>query len=437
MTISIKDSLTLASGLTLPNRLVKAAMTEGLADSTNQASAAHVNLYRRWSEGGIGMQITGNVVVDRRNLERPGNIVIDGPQSDQARAALSAMAEAAKSGGSPVIMQISHAGRQTPKSVNERPSAPSSVKLEMPGGQFGVPREMSEKEVRETIGKFAHAAKVAHETGFDGIQIHAAHGYLISQFLSPIANRREDEWGGPLENRARFLVETIRSCRLACGSDFTIGVKLNSSDFQKGGFSHEDCLLVIDILNNEGIDFVEVSGGNYEQPKLMGIELPGAIEERVRESTRAREAYFAAYARSVKTRAAMPVMATGGFRTLAAIKGAVEDQETDLIGLARPMCANPNLPKEFLEGARQEAQRWEKTLRIGPTRWLSINSPLNLIKGINGWGQMGWFTAQLHRMGEGLEPDHKIGILKALRMALSDEKKRAKAYHAHLNDSAI
>ena len=435
MPISIKDSLTLPSGLEIPNRLVKAAMTEGLARANNQANDTHVNLYRRWSEGGVGLQITGNVQVDRRNLERPGNVAIEGPQSDEARASLAALAEASKSAGSPVIMQISHAGRQTPKSVNPRPSAPSAVKLELPGGQFGVPKAMSEKEVRETIGKFANAAKIARETGFDGVQVHAAHGYLISQFLSPISNLREDEWGGPLENRARFLVETIRSCRLACGSDFTIGVKLNSSDFQKGGFSHEDCLLVIDMLNQEGVDFIEVSGGNYEQPKLMGVEMPGAPEEKVRESTRAREAYFAAYARSVKSRAKMPVMATGGFRTLSAMNGALEDGEADLIGLARPLCASPDLPRDLLEGTCEEAPRWEKKLRLGPTRWLSINSPINLVKGINGWGQMGWFTAQLHRMGDGQEPDHKIGLIKALRTALKDEKVRSKAYHAELSQT--
>lgn len=434
MPISIKDSLTLPSGLEIPNRLVKAAMTEGLAGANNQANPSHVKLYRRWGDGGIGMQITGNVQVDRRNLERPGNVCIDGEQSAEALSALRAFAEGAKSSGSPVIMQISHAGRQTPKSVNERPSAPSAVKLEMPGGQFGMPRKMSEKEVRETIARFAAAAQTAKSSGFDGIQIHAAHGYLISQFLSPVSNKRDDEWGGPLENRARFLVETIRSCRLAVGRDFTLGVKLNSSDFQKGGFSHEECLTVVDMLNQEGIDFLEVSGGNYEQPKLMGIELPGVSEEKVRESTRAREAYFASYARSVKSKANMPIMATGGFRSLAAMNGALEDGEADLIGLARPLCANPDLPNQLLNGTLSQAHRWEKKLRLGPTRWLSINSPINLIKGLNGWGQMGWFSAQLHRMGEGLEPDQKIGILKALRRSLKDEKTRADAYHEDLKN---
>lgn len=435
MPISIKDSLTLPSGLEIPNRLVKAAMTEGLASSNNQAAGAHVNLYRRWSEGGIGLQITGNVQIDRKNLERPGNIVVDGHQSTEAIAALKDMANAAKTSGSPVIMQLSHAGRQTPKSVNERPSAPSAVKIDLPGGQFGLPKAMSEKEVREAIGKFAHAATIAREAGFDGIQIHAAHGYLISQFLSPLANLRDDEWGGPLENRARFLVEILRACRLSVGVDFTVGIKLNSSDFQQGGFSHEDCLKVIDMLNRERVDFIEVSGGNYEQPKLMGLEMPGATEEKVRESTRAREAYFASYARSVKARAAMPVMATGGFRTLGAMNGALEDGEADLIGLARPLCANPDLPKELLSGLRTEARRWEKTVRLGPTRWLSVNSPISLIKGINGWGQMGWFTSQLHRMGEGLEPNHKIGLIKALRTALKDEKVRAKAYQAAMEEA--
>ena len=433
MPVTLNSPLTLSCGLTLPNRLVKAAMTEGLADPQNRATGRHEVLYRRWSEGGAGALITGNVQIDRRNLERPGNIVIEGAQPEKALERLESLAIAAKSGGSRVFMQLSHAGRQTLKQVNTRPVAPSPVALKVPGGQFGVPRAMTDSEVQETIGRFAHAARIARDCGFDGVQVHAAHGYLISQFLSPRSNLREDQWGGTLANRARLLVDILRAVRLETGSGFAIGVKLNSSDFQKGGFSHEDCLAVIDMLNAESVDFVEVSGGNYEQPRMAGFEGPEPVfADEVRASTRAREAYFAAYARSVKLRAKMPVLATGGFRQCEMMNAALEDNDADLIGLARPLCVDPATPAKLLSGEIQQADAWETRLRLGPGRWLGPSSPSAMLKLINGVGTQGWFCMQLLRMGEGLEPDARLGVFKALRLYQANEKRAAKAYHAAL-----
>ncbi|MEO0983501.1 MAG: NADH:flavin oxidoreductase/NADH oxidase family protein [Pseudomonadota bacterium] len=432
MTVSINSPLTLPSGLELKNRLVKAAMTEGLADARNCATERHQTLYRRWAEGGLGLQLTGNVQIDRRHLERPGNVVIDGKPANEAMAKLAAWAEAGKADGCKMIMQISHAGRQTPKSVNERPRAPSPVALNMPGGVFGAPRAMTGDEVKRVIEGFGNAATVAKAAGFDGVQIHAAHGYLISQFLSPISNQRDDEWGGPLENRARLLVEAVKAAKASAGDGFAVGVKLNSSDFQKGGFSHEDCLAVVDMLGVEAIDFLEVSGGNYEQPKMAGIEgMEPVFDEPVRESTRAREAYFANYARSVKARASMPVLVTGGFRTRSAMDAALEDGEADLIGLGRPLCADTDTPRKLLEGV-SDAEAWESKLRLGPGRLLGPHSPIGLIKGLNGWGAQGWFCLQLQRMADGQDPDLKLGVFKAFRTYQASEAKAAKAYHAAL-----
>jgi len=434
MTISIKDPLTLPSGLTLPNRLVKAAMTEGLADAQNMATPKLAALYGRWAKGGIGLQLTGNVQINHRHLERPGNVVIEGEQSNARRAGLAAYAEAAKSGGGKVVMQLSHAGRQTPSSVNDTPLAPSVVELKMPGGVFATPRPMRQEDIAGVIAGFANAAKIARETGFDGVQLHAAHGYLLSQFLSPLSNQRTDDWGGSLENRARLLLESLRAVKAACGPDFSLSVKLNSTDFQKGGFSHEDCLAVIDMLNGEGLDFVEVSGGNYEQPQMAGIEgMEPVFEDGVRESTRQREAYFASYAKSVQGRAKMPLLVTGGFRTRTAMDEALVAGEADMIGLGRPLCADADVPNKLLSGEMKVAPAWEKTLRLGPTRLLGLNSPIGLIKGLNGWGQQGWFCLQLKRMGEGLEPDLKLGLFKAFRQYQSEEGAAAKAYHAGLS----
>lgn len=432
----INSALTLPSGLTLPNRLVKAAMTEGLADARNRATSKHAVLYGRWSDGGVGLQITGNVQVDRRHLERPGNIVIDGRPSNEEMAGLKAMAGAAQRGGGKIMMQLSHAGRQTPKAVNDRPAAPSPIALNMPGGVFGSPRAMTGEEVRGVVAAFGNAAKVARDCGFDGVQIHAAHGYLISQFLSPLANRREDEWGGPLENRARLLLSVIDEVRRTCGADFCVAVKLNSTDFQKGGFSHEDCLSVIDMLNAKNVDFVEISGGNYEQPKMAGIEgAEPVFEEPVRESTRAREAYFTNYARSVQARATMPIMVTGGFRSAEAMNAALNDAEADLIGLARPLCADPDLPGQLLNGAQTQADDWENRLRLGPGRLLGPHSPISLIKGLNGWGMQGWFCLQIIRMGDGLSPDTSIGLFSAFRKYQAGEAKAARAYQSALAKS--
>ncbi len=436
MTVSINSPLTLPSGVTLKNRLVKAAMTECIAGPDNLAHDGHVQLYKRWAEGGLGLQITGNVQVDRRHLEHPANVVIEGKPSNEEAVKLAAWAEAGKSDGCALYMQLSHAGRQTPKVVNDRPQAPSPVALNMPGGQFGGPRAMTSDEVRGVIERFANAAAIAKAAGFDGVQVHAAHGYLISQFLSPIANRREDAWGGPLENRARLLMEVVRAVKAATGESFGVAVKLNSSDFQKGGFSHEDCLAVIDMLNAEGLDFLEVSGGNYEQPKMAGIEgfEPGKQEE-VRESTKAREAYFAAYARSVKTRATMPVMVTGGFRSRVAMDAVLADQEADLIGLGRPLCADPDAPKKLLAGEIERTTDWENQLRLGPGRWLGPSSPVNLIKAVNGFGMMGWFGAQIEHLAAGREPDTKLGVLSAFIGSQSKRTKAGKAYQKALEEA--
>ena len=430
MTASINTALTLESGLTFSNRLVKAAMTEGLADPRNCVTEAHLTLYRRWAEGGIGGMITGNVQIDRNHLERAGNVVIDGQPSNEEMDMFSRWAEAGKSQGAAMIMQVSHAGRQTPKLINPRPAAPSPVPLGLPGGQFGQPRAMTREEIRAVVEGFGNAASVARQAGFDGIQVHAAHGYLLSSFLSPLANQREDDYGGPLENRARLLAECVEEARVAAGPGFSVSVKLNSADFQKGGFSFEDCLAVIDILNELGVDFVEISGGNYEQPRMMDTEgLEPVFDPGVRESTRQREAYFLKYARAVQARSRLPLMVTGGFRTLAAMNSALVEGEADLIGLGRPLCVDTDTPKRLLTGEIAAAEQWEKKLRIGPGL-LGPNSPVKLVKALNGFGVMGWYYEQLRRLGAGKDADPKLGVLPAFLANQKNEKRTQRARKA-------
>ncbi|NWG45189.1 MAG: NADH:flavin oxidoreductase/NADH oxidase family protein [Alphaproteobacteria bacterium] len=422
---TIADPLALPCGVVLPNRLAKAAMTEGLADPRNRATIGHQRLYRRWSEGGAGMLLTGNVQIERSCLERAGNVVIDGDLSGEAIEALKAFATAGTSGGSALFMQISHAGRQTPIAVNPAPKAPSAVPLRLPGKQFGPPVALTEAEIEELIARFAQAAAIAAATGFTGVEIHGAHGYLISSFLSPNANRRDDRWGGSLENRARFLLSVVAETRRQVGPAFPIAVKLNSADFQKGGFTHAECLDVVRMLNDAGIDLLEISGGNYEQPRMvnaLGIE---PVTDEGRSSTRAREAYFLDYAASVREVASMPLMVTGGFRSRAGMDEALASGAVDLIGLGRPLCVMPDAPARLLAGTLEATPAYEKTLRIGPGP-LSPQSPFTIVKALNGWGQQGWFCLQLLRMGDGLDPDLKLGVFEAFLRYRKNESEAAK-----------
>jgi 2,4-dienoyl-CoA reductase-like NADH-dependent reductase (Old Yellow Enzyme family) len=404
-------------------------MTEGLADRCNRATERHVRLYRRWANGGAGLLLTGNVQVDRRHLERPGNVAIDGTQSPEALAALRAFAKAGTENGTHLWMQISHAGRQTPALVNKEPFAPSDKALEMPGAQFGKPRAMSGYEIEDAIQRFAFVATIARETGFTGVQIHAAHGYLISEFLSPDVNTRTDEWGGSLENRARLLLEIVSGVRKAVGADFPVSVKLNSADFQRGGFSDGDARRVAGWLNEKGIDLLEVSGGTYEQPRLVGLDdltLHPEKSEKRRESTIAREAYFLDYAADIRKVVTTPLMVTGGFRSRAGMDAALASGAMDVVGIARPFCVDTACAAHLLDGATQSIPAYEKTLRIGPGI-LGPHSPFNLLKALNGWGQQGWFCLQLLRMGDGKEPDTSLGVFKAFRMYAKNEADAAAA----------
>lgn len=427
LNVGIASPLTLPCGTTLKNRLAKAAMTEGLANPRNEPTGRHETLYRRWADGGAGLLISGNVQVDRRYLERAGNVAIEAPCGQVLRDGLEAMAEAGTRSGAQLWMQLSHAGRQTPKLVAREPVGPSSVGLAIPGGRFGRPRALADTEIREIIGRFGFAARIAKETGFTGVQVHGAHGYLLSEFLSPRVNRRDDAWGGSLENRARLLLECVRAARAGVGPNFPVAVKLNSADFQQGGFSFDECLRVIEMLNDEGLDMLEISGGTYEQPRLLGIDgLEPVFEQRVRESTRAREAYFFNYAVHARAVATMPLMITGGFRSAAGMSEALASGDVDVIGLGRPLCTDPDFPARLLAAEVSTAPDYEAALRLGPGP-LGPNSSIRLVKVLNGFAKVGWYYEQLYRLADGLDADTSLGALRALLAYDRTEKAKARA----------
>ncbi len=383
----LASPITLPSGATLPNRLAKAAMSEVLADrETGAPSDALIRVYERWGRGGAGLLITGNVMVDPGGRGEPGNVVV----TDRRHlAALARWASAAQAHGARLWMQLNHAGRQSPRRLAREPVAPSAVPMQGFAGMFARPRALTEPEILAIIARFATAATVAQEAGFAGVQLHAAHGYLISQFLSPLTNRRTDAWGGDAARRMRFLLELVRAIRAAVGPAFPIGVKLNSADFQRGGFTIAEAMDVTRAL--AGIDLLEVSGGTYESPAMAGVEQ--------RQSTREREAYFLDYARQIRTVTALPIMLTGGMRSRAVMDDALASRAIDVVGLARPMTHTPDLPARLLDGSLAEAPSVQIRSRV---------------KAIDGALQALWFQAQIHELARGREPDLALSRTAAL-----------------------
>ena len=421
----LAQPLTLPCGATVPNRLSKAAMTEGLATADGLPTAELNRLYGIWSDGGAGILLSGNIQVDRDHLERPGNVVIDREPDAAMRAALATWAQAATRNGNHFWAQISHAGRQTQKIVNKVPKAPSAVKLGLPGGQFGQPVAMTEEEIVEVIRRFGLCAAAVKEAGFTGVQVHAAHGYLLSQFLSPRSNQRTDQYGGTLANRARALLDAVAAVRKAVGPKFPVSVKLNSADFQKGGFAFEDSLQVVQWLEQAGVDLIEISGGTYEQPKLLGLQgMEEEEQQQVAESTQLREAYFVDFAKAMQEKVNVPLMVTGGFRQRLVMEQALQTGSADIIGLGRPLCVMTDAPKQLLEGLA-ELPRYEESLSLLPN-WLAFLGNIKTIRAMAGFAVQYWYYGQIDAIGRNGKANSELTVFKAAQELMAREQNLTK-----------
>lgn len=387
----LTPELRLPNGSVLPNRLAKASMSEALATYDNRPTPLIVELYRRWAESGIGMLITGNVMIDRRALGEPGNVVIE-DESDLT--VLKQWATAVTEHGSTLWVQLNHPGKQSPKGLNISNLSPSAVPFRADmAAFFETPREATTAEILEIIQRFGRSAAICKKAGFSGVQIHGAHGYLISQFLSPHHNQRTDEWGGSPENRRRFVMAVYAEIRKQVGSDFPVAIKLNSADFQKGGFTEEESMETIRALAEAGIDLIEISGGTYEAPAMSG-----AVQQPQRSSTVAREAYFQAFAEKIRSTVKVPLMLTGGFRTFNGMNTAIQTGAVDVIGLARLLAIDPDAPKLLLQG--RDSVQTVQPISTG-------------IKAIDKMGVMEilWYARQLKRIANGGEPKpHESGL---------------------------
>ncbi|MDH5172903.1 MAG: NADH:flavin oxidoreductase, partial [Gammaproteobacteria bacterium] len=397
-----------------------AAMTEGLATPQGVPTPALDRLYGLWSDGGSGLLLSGNIIVDADHLERPGNVVIDREPDAAMRAALARWAQAATRNGNQFWAQVSHAGRQTQKIVNPRPKAPSALKLGLPGGQFGQPVALTIPEIEDIVRRFAICAAAVKAAGFTGVQVHAAHGYLLSEFLSPRSNLRTDRYGGELANRARALLEVVAAVRAAVGPEFPVAVKLNSADFQKGGFAFEDSLRVAAWLEEAGVDLIEISGGTYEQPRLIGVEGMEAVEEQnVAHSTMMREAYFVDFALAMQEKVSIPLMVTGGFRRRVAMEQAIEAGGADLIGLGRPMCVMTDAPAQLLAGL-EELPRYENQLALLPA-WLGFLARVKAIRPMATFAVMYWYYAQLDLLGREGRAEPALSVFAATRRVMAQQ----------------
>lgn len=409
--MSIFDTLTLPNGTTIPNRLAKAAMEENMADAEQAPSAVLFQLYRAWAQGGVGLIISGNVMVDSRAMTGPGGVVLE---DEEHLALFKQWAEIGRAEGAQFWLQINHPGRQMQSNMGQDTWAPSAVALDLGkmSDKFATPIEMTQAMIDEIIQRFANTAILAEQAGFTGVEIHAAHGYLLSQFLSPLSNQRTDQWGGSLENRARILIEIVKAVRAVVSKKFAVAVKLNSADFQRGGFSADDAKQVVEMLNDLAVDLVELSGGSYEAPAMQGQARDGR--------TLAREAYFLEFATEIRKIAKMPIMVTGGIRRQHVAEQVVQSG-VEMVGIATALAIEPNLPHAWKAGKPIAPE-------LKPIQWDN--------KALASVANMSTVKYQLRKLSQGKPTNPKISPVLALLLQQFAMVKRTKQYRKRMQKRA-
>lgn len=405
------EALQLPNGQIIANRIAKAAMEENMADINQAPSRELKQLYKAWADGEPGLLLTGNVMIDRHAMTGPGGVALE---NEEHLDSFREWADVARNKGVHFWMQLSHPGRQTMANLGQQALAPSAIALDLGSfsKMFATPKAMTEDDIQDVIRRFATSARLAEKAGFTGVQIHGAHGYLLSQFLSPLSNHRSDRWGGSLENRARLLLEVIHAVRASVSPSFCVAVKLNSADFQRGGFDETDARAVVEMLNPLPIDLLELSGGSYEAPAMQGEARDGR--------TLAREAYFLEFAAEMASVATMPVMVTGGIRRLPIVKQ-VLDSGIAMAGIATALTLEPQLIKHWREGRDLNPQ-------LKPIDWkrkpLASLATLAVVRG------------QMRRLSRGRLPNPKVIPWLALACDQWFIARRTRQYRAAMTQSS-
>ena len=350
----LRSSLELPCGAVLKNRLAKSAMSDSLGNGEGDPTEVQARLYERWAQGGVAVSIIGEVQGDPRFPEKPGNLVF-GEQSDQQ--AIQALVSQAVINGAHLWPQLGHAGALSHLPISQ-PKGPSA--LDIPGLQC---EGMSIEEIQELPGMYARTAAFAKNAGFSGVLIHAGHGFLLSQFLSPLFNRRDDGYGGSIEARCQIVLRAIDEVRRAVGASFPIGIKINSTDKLEGGLTEDDALEVVRLLDQTTIDLIDISGGTY---------FPGAKASS--EGASGGGPYFLDFARRAKEVSDVPLMLTGGFERREQAVDAVASGAVDMVSLARAMVLNPRLADVWLteESGDPDFPVFDSPPRGGVTAWYTM-----------------------------------------------------------------
>ncbi len=376
--------LELPCGVILKNRLVKAPMSDSLGNGEGDPTATQIRLYERWAEGGAALSIIGEVQGDPRFPEKPGNLVLGLNTNQQA---LQSLSRRAMIDGAHLWPQLGHAGALSHLPISQ-PKGPSALSI----GDFRC-AGMSIDEVKKLPYLYAKTAGYAKAAGFSGIQIHAGHGFLLSQFLSPLFNLRSDGYGGSIEARCRIVIEVVAEVRRAVGPTFPIGIKINSTDKLEGGLTQDDALEVVRLLDQTSIDLIDISGGTY---------FPGA---KASSDGSSRGPYFLDFTRRAKEVTNVPLMVTGGFKKREQAVNAVDSGAADMVGIARAMVLNPRLAEVWLtkDGGNPDFPKFESAPPGGITAW---------------------YTMRLTALGEDRENEFTLNLPSALRIYEERDAKR-------------
>ncbi len=329
--------------LALKNRLVRSATWENLADEKGHMTYPLYQVHKELAAGGVGLIITGYAFVTRDEQPNPGMM---GIYDDSFITEYRKLTDMVHEQGSRIVMQIAYGGTQTGYPPEGRTIWGPSKEADLATGV--VPTPMTKEDIRSLVKAFGDAAARAKEAGFDGVQIHGAHSYLLSQFLNPYYNRRTDEYGGSVENRARMHLEVYDEIRRRVGDDYPVMIKINSEDFIDGGATIEDSLSLAKMLDERGIDAIEVSGGTGGS----GEKIPA----RLKINAPQKEAYHAEYAKRIAATVKAPVLLVGGLRSPEVIEGLLGSTDIELFSLARPLLAEPDLPHRWQSGDRTRAR---------------------------------------------------------------------------------
>ena len=389
--------LELPCGVVLKNRIAKSAMSDSLGDGTGHPTSEQNRLYQRWADGGLAISIIGEVQATSNYAEKPSNLVLD------ANADMSKFRELAALGTSnntQLWLQLGHAGALAYAPISN-PKGPSA--LDLPDLRCEA---MTQVEINQVPLEFARTAKLAQQAGFGGVQIHAAHGFLLSQFLSPLFNKRSDEYGGSVANRMRLLRASIEATRAAVGPHFPIAVKLNSSDQLEGGFSEDEALEVVAALDGTSVDIIDISGGTY---------FPGAKSA---SDSAGRGPYFIGFAKRARLVTSKPLMLTGGFKTGAQAKEAVQSGAVDVVGLARALVLEPALPN-----------LWMKNQTADPVFPQFSDAPEG--------GITAWYTMRLTEIGADKETDDVGDLDQTISAYETRDSIRTEIWSGHFGSSAV